>query len=86
MEEPMGTPHNPATFQLEIATDLVARFRREAVIRDMPVRALMLQPLDVIVSDKLIGAILDHDAPAPPPPRKLGRPKGSGTKLKSVVG
>jgi hypothetical protein len=69
----MGTP---ATFRLEITTDLVARFRREAVIRDMPVRALMLQLLDVIVSDKLIGAILDYETPLPP--RKPGRPKGSG--------
>jgi hypothetical protein len=34
--------------------------------------------LDVIVSDKLIDAILDHDDETPPPPRKPGRPKGGG--------
>jgi hypothetical protein len=67
-------PHTPATFQLEIATELVARFRREAVVRDMPVRALMLELLDVIERDKLIDAILDYEPPAPKD-KKLGRPK-----------
>jgi hypothetical protein len=70
----MQTPHAPATIQLELGTDLVACFRSEAAIRDMPVRSLILELLDVIVSDKLIDAILDHDAPEPPP-RKHGRPR-----------
>jgi hypothetical protein len=77
----------PTSINLEIAYELANRFRREAVTREMPVRSLLLELLDIIAHDKLIDAILDRDAEEPPPDRKIGRPKGSGKlKLKSAVG
>jgi hypothetical protein len=76
----------PTSIDLEIATELANRFRREAVTREMPVRSLLLELLDIIAHDKLIDAILDRDAPEPPP-RKHGRPKGSGkTVMRNIDG
>jgi hypothetical protein len=78
----------PTSINLEIAYELANRFRREAVTREMPVRSLLLELLDIIAHDKLIDAILDRDAPAPSD-RKIGRPKGSSApklKLKSAFG
>jgi hypothetical protein len=73
----------PTTFQLELATELANRFRREAIAHDMPVRRLILELLDIITQDKLIDAILDKDA-SPPPPHKPGRPKGSVNNKKEA--
>jgi hypothetical protein len=73
----------PTSINLEIAYELANRFRREAIIREMPVKRLLHDLLDVIASDKLIDAILDRPAL---PDRKIGRPKGSTTpKLKNAA-
>ena len=73
----------PSSINLEIAYELANRFRREAATREMPVKRLLHDLLDVIASDKLIDAILDRPAP---PDREIGRPKGSTTsKPKSAA-
>jgi hypothetical protein len=64
--------------QLELAPELVTRFRHEAAIRDVPVRTLILELLDIIATDKLIDAIIDEKS-QPPPHRKPGRPKKLNT-------
>jgi hypothetical protein len=81
MQRTASSPHTggPASLQLEITPELVPRFRHEAVIRDMPVRALILELLDIIMSDKLIDAIIDEKT-QPPPRKKPGRPKKPGGK------
>jgi hypothetical protein len=64
----------PTTFNLEMDTELANRYRREASARNISVRNLLLELLDVITADKLIDAILDVDAEPPPDP-KIGRPR-----------
>jgi hypothetical protein len=47
---------------LEIERTVVARLRREAARRDLPVKALVRDLLEVIAEDQLVNAVLD-DAP-----------------------
>lgn len=51
----------------EIAHPLVASFRPEARRRDISVARLILDMLDVIAADGLVGAVLDDGYPSPPP-------------------
>ena len=53
---------------IEVEHAVVARLRVEAARRDMPVKSLVRNLLDVIASDGLVTAVLDDGAPAEPPP------------------
>jgi hypothetical protein len=44
---------------IEVEHAVVVRLRREAARRDMPVKVLIRDLLDVIAADQLTGAILD---------------------------
>jgi hypothetical protein len=67
----VGTrPHQgrPAVVTIEVEHAVVARLRVEAARREVPVKSLIRDLLDVIAADQLTGAILDDGAPAEPPP------------------
>jgi hypothetical protein len=51
---------------LEIEYGLVAQFLVEAARRDMPVKRLLHELLDVIAADHLTAAILDDEKSSPP--------------------
>jgi hypothetical protein len=59
------------TVAIEVDRNLMVAFRAEAAKRDMPVASLIRDLLDVIVTDKLTGAILDDERPPRKTPRRV---------------
>lgn len=49
------------TASIEVDLGLVVLLRKEARARDMPVKRLIVDLLDVIVTDRLVAAVLDDD-------------------------